>query len=319
MAAKTKIKMIQEIIDYLKGPRPWATGVALYLKHGKNLMLRKTFVRRPETADLKATLVEELRKLAGLGTAEFAALKREAAAPAPSTDTQEAKPKADDDELMELAHSLGVTVDELFTDEFRDRVLSSEENEDRIAELEEQLEEAEEKYEAIPQPVAKMIRFRERFTFLNEPDCPDVLKVLVADMFTALGKYKEAHAALVSLPDNADLRKAAELAEKTVENYLANRDIWEELEYYRENRELLGKCEKVKALKEAEELEAASDLELSRLMNSAAANTSKQKARLAAATAEGNQEKIEAATTALATWEAKKNALKAELEKRKKN
>ena len=66
--------MIQEIIDYLKGPRPWAAGVALYLKHGRNLMLRKTFMRRPETADLKATLVEELRQLAGLSPREFAAL-----------------------------------------------------------------------------------------------------------------------------------------------------------------------------------------------------------------------------------------------------
>lgn len=313
--------MIQEIIDYLKGPRPWATGVALYLKHGKNLMLRKTFMRRPETADLKATLVEELRKLAGLSTAEFKALKREAAAPKPPTmpEIKEPARKDPDDELMELAHSLGVTVDELFTDEFRDRVLYSEENEDRIYELEEQLEEAEEKYKAISQPVAKMIRFRERFTFLNEPDCPDILKILVADMFTALGKYKEAHAALVDLPDDAALQKAAELAEKTVENYLANREIWEELEYYRENRELLGKCEKVKAMKEAQELEKASDLELSRLMNSAAANTSKQKARLKEAQAEKNQEKIEAATAALATWEAKKTAVKAELEKRKKN
>lgn len=310
--------MIQEIIDYLKGPRPWAAGVALYLKHGKNLMLRKTFMRCAETADLHATLVEELRKLAGLSPGEFAALKREAAAPTPPVQEQ-AKKSDTDDELMELADSLGVTVDELFTDEFRERVLSSEENEDRIAELEERLEEAEQKYKAIPQPVAKMIRFRERFKFLNEPDCPDELKVLVADMFTALGAYKEAHAALVTLPDNADLKEAAALAEKTVENYLANREMWEELEYYREHREILGKCEKLKALKETQQLEKASDLELSRLMNSAAANTSKQKKRLEEAQADGDQERIEAATTALATWEAKKTAIKAELEKRKKN
>lgn len=311
--------MLQEIIDYLKGPRPWAAGVALYLKHGKNLMLRKTFMRRAETADLRTTLVEELRKLAGLSPREFATLKREAAAPKPESSPAQEPAKDPDDELMELADRLGVTVDELFTDEFRDRVLYSEENEDRITELEEQLEEAEEKYKAIPQPVAKMIRFRERFKFLREPDCPDELKVLVADMFTALGAYKEAHAALVTLPDNADLKEAAALAEKTVENYLANREMWEELEYYRENHEILGKCEKLKALKEAQKLEKASDLELSRLMNSASANTSKQKKRLEEAQAAGDQERIESATAALATWEAKKAAVMAELEKRKKN
>ncbi len=310
--------MKQTIIDYLKGPRPWADGVAIYLKYGRNLMLRKTFMRRPETADLKTTLIEELRTLAGLSTTELAALRREAAAPAPTADP--GKPGKDpDDELMELADSLGVTVDELFTPEFRDRVLYSEENEERIAELEEQLEEAEEKYKRVPQPVAKMIRFRERFKFLNEPDCPDELKVLVADMFTALGAYKEAHAALVTMPDNADMLEAAALAEKTVENYLANREMWEELEYYRENHEVLGKCAKIKAVKEAKELEAASDLELSQQLNSAAANTSKHKKRLEEATAAGDEERIEAATKALNKWEAKKTAIKAELEKRKKN
>ena len=98
-------------------------------------------MRRPETADRNATRVEELRKLAGLSTAEFKALKREAAAPKPPTmpEIKEPARKDPDDELMELAHSLGVTVDELFTDDFRDRVLYSEENEDRIHELEEQL------------------------------------------------------------------------------------------------------------------------------------------------------------------------------------
>ena len=309
--------MKQTIIDYLKGPRPWADGVAIYLKYGRNLMLRKTFMRRPETADLKTTLIEELRTMAGLSTTELAALKREAVAPAP---TAPVKPEKDtDDELMELADSLGVTVDELFTEEFRDRVLSSEENEERIAELEEQLEEAEEKYKSVPQPVAKMIRFRERFKFLNEPDCPDELKVLVADMFTALGAYKEAHTALVTMPDNADMLETAALAEKTVENYLANREMWEELEYYRENHEVLGKSAKLKAIKEAKELEAATDLELSQQLNSAAANTSKQKKRLEEATAAGDEEKIEAATMALNRWEAKKNTIKAELEKRKKN
>ena len=47
------------------------------------------------------------------------------------------------------------------------------------------------------------IRFRERFPFLNEPSCPDVLKVAVADMFTAYGRYKEAHAKLQTIDDAA--------------------------------------------------------------------------------------------------------------------
>ena len=70
------------------------------------------------------------------------------------------------------------------------------ENADRVEELEEELEEAEKRYKAAPETVTKMIRFREKFTFLNSPDCPDILKILVSDMFTAYGKYKEAFANL---------------------------------------------------------------------------------------------------------------------------
>ena len=83
-----------------------------------------------------------------------------------------------------------------------DKVLSMDENADRVEELEEELEEAEKRYKAAPETVTKMIRFREKFTFLNSPDCPDILKILVSDMFTAYGKYKEAFARLEVTPDD---------------------------------------------------------------------------------------------------------------------
>ncbi len=262
--------MRKEIINYLKGPRPWAAGVALYLKYGHNLMLRKTFMHRMETADLRVTLIEELRKLAGLSAAELSQLKRTASQGADTTkepDTTEAKPSPT---------------------------------------------------EASP-TVKKMIRFREKFKFLDQPDCPDELKVLVSDMFTALGKYKDAHAKLAAMSDDADLAEAARLAEECVENYLANREMWEELEYYQEHGEVLGKCAKLRALKEAQDIAALDDLELTRRYSSAQANTSKQRKRLKEAEKSKDEAKIEAAREALAKWEAKATALREELEKRKKN
>ena len=258
--------MRKEIINYLKGPRPWAAGVALYLKYGHNLMLRKTFMHRMETADLRVTLIEELRKLAGLSTTELSQLKRTASQGTGKTvepEKTEAKPAA---------------------------------------------------VEASP-TVKKMIRFREKFKFLDKPDCPDELKVLVSDMFTALGKYKDAHAKLATMPDDADLAEAARLAEECVENYLANREMWEELEYY----EVLGKCAKLRALKEAQDIAALDDLELARRYSSAQANTSKQRKRLKEAEKSKDEGKIEAAREALAKWEAKATSLREELEKRKKN
>ncbi len=262
--------MRKEIINYLKGPRPWAAGVALYLKYGHNLMLRKTFMHRMETADLRVTLIEELRKLAGLSATELSQLKRTASQGTGKTvepEKTEAKPAA---------------------------------------------------VEASP-TVKKMIRFREKFKFLDKPDCPDELKVLVSDMFTALGKYKDAHAKLAAMPDDADLAEAARLAEECVENYLANREMWEELEYYQEHGEVLGKCAKLRALKEVQDIAALDDLELTRRYSSAQANTSKQRKRLKEAEKSKDEGKIEAARMALAKWEAKATSLREELEKRKKN
>lgn len=264
--------MRKEIINYLKGPRPWVAGVALYLKYGHNLMLRKTFMHRMETADLRVTLIEELRKLAGLSTTELSQLKRCA-----SQGTEKAELPGQSPGPQDKAPT-----------------------------------------EASP-TVKKMIRFREKFKFLNQPDCPDELKVLVSDMFTALGKYKDAHAKLAAMPDDADLAEAARLAEECVENYLANREMWEELEYYQAHGEVLGKCAKLRALKEAQDIAALDDLELARRYSSAQANTSKQRKRLKEAEKSKDEGKITAAREALTKWEAKSAALREELEKRKKN
>lgn len=302
----------------------------MYQKYGHNLMLRKTFMHRMETADLRITLVEELRKLAGITPAELSQLKRVASAPAP----KQPAPTVDiEGELIELADRFGVTVDEMFTEEFQERVRSMDdleaERDDLEAErddleeerddLAERLEEAEKKYRELSPTAKKMIRFRERFKFLDAADCPDELKVLVSDMFTALGKYKDAHAKLVAMPDDADIAEAARLAEECVENYLANREMWEELEYYQEHGEVLGKCAKLRALKEAQDIAALDDLELTRRYSSAKANTSKQRTRLKKAETSRDQEKITEASQALAKWEGKSAALRAELEKRKKN
>ena len=118
-----------------------------------------------------------------------------------------------DDLLLELAESFGVSVEELVSSDFRDKVLSMDENADRVEELEEELEEAEKRYKAAPETVTKMIRFREKFTFLNSPDCPDILKILVSDMFTAYGKYKEAFARLEVTPDDVSSLSTAQEAQ----------------------------------------------------------------------------------------------------------
>lgn len=188
-------------------------------------------------------------------------------------------------------------------------------NADRIDELTEELEQARSRYAEAPEPVRKMIRFREKYPFLNTPDCPDILKVLVADMFTAYGNYKAAFVRLQTLGD-ADSAQAAAECETIVTEYLKNREIWDELEHYRETGSILGKAAKFREMETAEDLTALSDVELVGKLNSANANVSKHKKKLDDAKAKG--EKNEKAAAAYEMWTQRKAALKAEVERRKK-
>ncbi len=314
----------QQIIDYLSGPREYPEGVALYQKMGQNLRLKQTFAT-DSTQTTKEILFEELRKLAGLTEMEFARLPRKAASHKPALNRISAtciilddlKKNPDDNEaaLMELADSFGVTVDELVSPEFQEKVLAMDENADRIDELTEELEEARSKYSEAPEPVRKMIRFREKYPFLNSPDCPDVLKVLVADMVTSYYRYKEAHARLQTFPDEEAAATVTD-CENVVTEYLKNREIWDELEYYKKTGSILGKATKFREMEAKEDFSQLSEIDLMRQLNSATANESKHRKSVNQAKEKG--ETNEKAEAALARWSLRKTALQEEVALRKK-
>lgn len=166
-----------------------------------------------------------------------------------------------------------------------------------------------------PETMKKMIRFREKYTFLNSPDCPDVLKILVADMFTSFANYKAAHARLQVMADDESVA-AVKDCETVVESYLENREIWEELEYYRENGTILGKAAKIREMEAAEDYSKLSEIDLMKKLQSAAANESKHRKSVNAAREKG--ESNERAEAALVKWTATKKALQEEVARRKK-
>lgn len=313
-----------QITKYLTGPRDYNEGVSLYQRLGQNLRLKRLFTT-DDTATTREILFEELRKLAGLTELEFDRLPRRAATHKPALNGINAtcvilddpkKTKKDDEAaLTELADSFGVTVDELVSPEFQERVLAMDENADSVEELTDALEEARSKYAQAPEPVRKMIRFREKYSFLNSPDCPDVLKILVADLFTSYDNYKAAHARLQVLADD-EAAAAVDDCEKVVSEYLKNREIWDELEYYRENGVILGKAAKFRQMEAAEDYTKLSEIDLMKKLQSAAANESKH--RKAVNTAKEKGETNERAEAALTRWTATKNAIQEEVTRRKK-
>ena len=165
---------------------------------------------------------------------------------------------------------------------------------------------------------AKMvIRFRERFPFLNNPECPDVLKVAVADMFTAYGRYKEAHAKLAAMADDADAEETAKLAEEVVENYLQDRELWAELEHYRDHGELLGKAKIVRQAIEKKSLSTLTDVELFKQLHSAKTQISKAKAMAKKSDAD-DSEAQQHASQQLARWKVRHALIEEEIQTRKK-
>lgn len=84
----------------------------------------------------------------------------------------------------------------------------------------------------------KKVSFREEFSFLNNPQCPVELEALASRKFSKYHAYVELHR---KLRECTDLPMCASVARELINNYLENRMIWDELNYYQQHRSLLGK------------------------------------------------------------------------------
>ena len=278
----------EEILQWLNSPRSYDQGVDIYQRYGFNLMLKQMFRRSGRTKLTEMTLIEELRKLANLTENELKTIKPVAAPSVAVSQQLSSRPST-----------------------------------------------------TVPDATKQAIRFRERFPFLNEPSCPDVLKVAVADMFTAYGRYKEAHAQLQTIDDAvpdatitseavpsvavsqqpssqpATKPSAAQLSQEVVENYLLDRELWAELEYYRDHGTLLGKAKVVREYIERNDIASMDDMTLLKQLQSAKTQLSKAKAmaRKNEATDTATQQKAAALTE---RWTVRKHAIEQEIKARKK-
>ena len=156
-----------------------------------------------------------------------------------------------------------------------------------------------------------MLNFRKRFPFLNDPKCPDILKILVSDMFTAYGKYRDAHQQLTQVPDD---KMAPKLTATVLDNFLEDRAIMAELEYYRDNGQLLGKHPKVAAQSKTDEISSMSDFDLAKALKNAMSNISK--CRVVIENGKASDSVIDSAKERLPKWTARKEAIQAEIDRR---
>lgn len=81
-------------------------------------------------------------------------------------------------------------------------------------------------------------RLRDRWPFLDEPDCPVELQALITRRITRYHEYSNLYP---KLRDCQTLTECADVAGRLLDAYLDNQAIFREMEYYQKHRKVLGR------------------------------------------------------------------------------
>lgn len=105
-----------------------------------------------------------------------------------------------------------------------------------------------------PAEVKTEIKLRDEFPFLKDENCPDKLLLLVGKKMGHYDRYCDFHAEMMKSVDEIDAdgnvtvpgaeltaEEKFELAKSAVQNFVANQDIYDELNHYKATGEILGK------------------------------------------------------------------------------
>ncbi|MFI1770996.1 hypothetical protein [Thalassobellus citreus] len=130
------------------------------------------------------------------------------------------------------------------------------------------------KINELPQEVKASIKLRDQFPFLSEPNCPDVLKIVVNDLITTYETFKENQPKLHELLGPAESKA---IADTVTGNYIANKMAYNELEHYNTNKQILGAHPLFKRLELKEEISALDTDKLTKKINALTVNVSRNK------------------------------------------
>lgn len=263
--------MNQEIINYFKTDRSFDTGVKLYYKYGLSKSFKIILNRQGPSTYNEDLLHEELRKVASLTDQQLksilavpvrkAVMKKAVAPQKKKKYTVEELfadfKNIDIDKLnyydaLELAAKLNITFSRAMP--AKDDVFGALKNEQTPPPVE--------KISDIPAQIKKTIRLREEFPFLKTQECPNELKILVADMLTSYENYKTDHEKLFEAATEEEIQ---ELSKSVVENYIENKLIWKELNYYKEHGKVIGEHQIFSWMQRLEQIRSMNNSELIKL------------------------------------------------------
>jgi hypothetical protein len=177
---------------------------------------------------------------------------------------------------------------------------------DELEEENEVLKDELETLKSLPKIDAKSIRVE--FPFLNEKECPDEFKILVADKITSWNEYLNCQVKLHEVEEGTLVlseKELADLAALTIDNFRENQKIYDELNAYAETGKVLGLHPIFKRLQLTREVEAMTPAQLNNYKGSSAKYFSYNRTSLAKAEKAKNMEKIELITNRVVERELK--------------
>jgi hypothetical protein len=130
---------------------------------------------------------------------------------------------------------------------------------------------------------------RSQYPFLNDADCPNELKILIADKITHYHAYRSAHTQLEKIKDGSLVvppAKETKIAAAAVHHFEAGEAIGVELDHYKEKKELLGKHPIFNQLALQREVESLTQDELLSFVKNTPSYISKNNKKLKEATSE---------------------------------
>ncbi len=110
----------------------------------------------------------------------------------------------------------------------------------------------------------KTLKLREEFPFLGKKDCPEEYAILVNKMLTAYDDYRHDRDKLYNLDKN-NLEECYQGARDVLDAHILNREIWEELNYYKIHGTILGKLPDFKAREIREKYGSMSTVSLGKI------------------------------------------------------
>ncbi|UOB16583.1 hypothetical protein [Abyssalbus ytuae] len=267
----------KQVEHYIKTDRSLLGGRNLYNKlPGKNLAIQQTFARMTNTPANIHRLCYEMAKLVGIPERNLNILLQKQVDHKPQVTVNEViitkEVLTPQDKLLKFSTETDYSEAKVLIKELGLKSPSRKKI-DIFATLESARKiEIEKQLKELPDDQKASIKLREQFPFLGEPGCPDSLKILVNDLITTYEIFKtnqpKLHEALSAV-------KSKQLADIILQNYIKNKQAWDELEHYKTTGDVLGKHPVFERIALKEEITLMNTVDLTKKINALEANISR--------------------------------------------